>query len=102
MDSAPIARLGIPRQLESMKPSLEQLGDVQPSPELPRQSGSFAALLRHSLLYRAQRRVDQRVAEQLDVAGEAPALVVDRVAHALDQEPLALVLWARLRVSTIR
>ncbi len=28
MDIAPIAKIGIPRQLESVQPSLEQLGDA--------------------------------------------------------------------------
>ena len=39
MDIASIARLEIPRQLESVKPS----------PELPGHSGSFATLLQQSL-----------------------------------------------------
>ena len=48
MDAAPIARFGIPRQLESVEPSPEQLRDVQSSLELPGQSGSFATLLQQS------------------------------------------------------
>jgi flagellar hook-basal body complex protein FliE len=59
MDIAPIARIGIPRQLESMKPS----------PELPGHSGSsFASLLQQSL-----ERVDG-LQHEADTAARAFAL----------------------------
>ena len=46
-------------------------------------------LLQGNVLHDAQRRVNERVAEQLDVAGVAAAFVLDRLAHALHHQALA-------------
>jgi flagellar hook-basal body complex protein FliE len=49
MDTTPMTKMSISRQLESVQPSLKPLGDVQPLPELPGHSGSFTTLLQQSL-----------------------------------------------------
>jgi flagellar hook-basal body complex protein FliE len=95
MDAVPIARLGMPRQLESVKPSVEQLGDVQPPLELPGQSESFATLLQQSL-----ERVDG-LQHEADAAargfalGQAPS--VHDVMIAMEKADLLLRLTTKVR-----
>ena len=95
MDIAPIAKIGIPRQLESVQPSLEQLGDVQPSPELPGHSGSFATLLQQSL-----ERVDG-LQHEADAAARAFALGQAPSVHdtmiAMEKADLSLRLTTKVR-----
>lgn len=95
MDSAPIARLGILRQLESMKPSLEQLGDVKPSPELPRPSGSFAALLQHSLERVNGLQHEADAAARAFALGQAPS--VHDTVIAMEKADLSLRLTTKVR-----
>jgi flagellar hook-basal body complex protein FliE len=95
MDSAPIARLGIPRQLESMKLPLEQLGDVQPSPDLPRQSGSFAALLQHSLERVNGLQHEADAAARAFALGQAPS--VHDTVIAMEKADLSLRLTTKVR-----
>jgi flagellar hook-basal body complex protein FliE len=95
MEAVPIARLGMPRQLESVKPSLEQLGDMTPSPELPGQSGSFATLLQQNL-----ERVDG-LQHEADAAargfalGQAPS--VHDAMIAMEKADLSLRLTTKVR-----
>jgi flagellar hook-basal body complex protein FliE len=95
MDAAPIARFGMPRQLESVKPPLEQLGDVKPSLELPGQSGLFATLLQQSL-----ERVDG-LQHEADAAargfalGQAPS--VHEAMIAMEKADLSLRLTTKVR-----
>jgi len=95
MDIASIAKIGIPRQLESVQPSLEQLGDVQPSPELPGHSGSFAILLQQSL-----ERVDG-LQHEADAAARAFALGQAPSVHdtmiAMEKADLSLRLTTKVR-----
>jgi flagellar hook-basal body complex protein FliE len=95
MDIAPIAKIGIPRQLESVQPSLEQLGDVKPSPELPGHSGSFATLLQQSL-----ERVDG-LQHEADAAARAFALGQAPSVHdtmiAMEKADLSLRLTTKVR-----
>jgi len=95
MDIASIAKIGIPRQLESVQPSLEQLGDVQPSPELPGHSGSFATLLQQSL-----ERVDG-LQHEADAAARAFALGQAPSVHdtmiAMEKADLSLRLTTKVR-----
>jgi flagellar hook-basal body complex protein FliE len=95
MDAAPIARLGMPRQLESVQPSLEQLGDVQPPLASPGPSESFATVLQQSL-----ERVDG-LQHEADAAargfalGQAPS--VHDVMIAMEKADLSLRLTTKVR-----
>src|SRR5947199_61430 len=114
MDIAPIAKIGIPRQLESVQPSLEQLGDVKPSPELSGHSGSFATLLAAVVvivtLWGAGEKEQQQVLySQLnmqDAGAIAAKLKEMKVPYTLKGDgttilaPAAMVLDARLRLAT--
>src|SRR5256712_12539294 len=95
MDIAPIAKIGTPRQLESVQPSLEQLVDVQPSPEWPGHSGSFATLLQQSL-----ERVDG-LQHEADAAARAFALGQAPSVHdtiiAMEKADLSLRLTTKVR-----
>jgi flagellar hook-basal body complex protein FliE len=95
MDIAPIARIGIPRQLEGVQPSLGQLGDVKPSPELPGHNGSFATLLQQSL-----ERVDG-LQHEADAAARAFALGQAPSVHdtmiAMEKADLSLRLTTKVR-----
>ncbi len=64
MDIAPIARIEIPRQLESVKPS----------PELPGHSGSFATLLQQSLERVDGLQHDADAAARAFALGQAPSV----------------------------
>ena len=85
MDIAPIARIEIPRQLESVKPS----------PELPGHSGSFATVLQQSL-----ERVDG-LQHEADTAargfalGQAPS--VHDAMIAMEKADLSLRLTMKVR-----
>ena len=85
MDIAPIARIDIPRQLES----------VQPSRELPGHSGSFATLLQQSL-----ERVDG-IQHEADAAARAFALGQAPSVHdtmiAMEKADLSLRLTTKVR-----
>ena len=85
MDIAPIARIGIPQQLESVKPS----------PELPGHSGSFATLLQQSL-----ERVDG-LQHEADAAARAFALGQAPSVHdtiiAMEKADLSLRLATKVR-----
>jgi flagellar hook-basal body complex protein FliE len=84
MDIAPITKIGIPRQLES----------VQPSAELPGHSGSFATLLQQSL-----ERVDG-LQHEADAAARAFALGQAPSVHdtmiAMEKADLSLRLTTKL------
>ena len=85
MDIAPIARIDIPRQLES----------VQPSPELPGHSGSFATVLQQSL-----ERVDG-LQHEADAAARAFALGQAPSVHdtmiTMEKADLSLRLTTKVR-----
>ena len=85
MDIAPIAKIGIPRQLES----------IQPSPELPGHSGSFATLLQQSL-----ERVDG-LQHEADAAARAFALGQAPSVHdtmiTMEKADLSLRLTTKVR-----
>jgi flagellar hook-basal body complex protein FliE len=85
MDIAPIARIDIPRQLES----------VQPSPELPGHSGSFATLLQQGL-----ERVDG-LQHEADAAARAFALGQAPSVHdtmiAMEKADVSLRLTTKVR-----
>ena len=85
MDSALIAKIGIPRQLEI----------VPPSPELPGHSGSFATLLQQSL-----ERVDG-LQHEADAAARAFALGQAPSVHdtmiAMEKADLSLRLTTKVR-----
>jgi flagellar hook-basal body complex protein FliE len=85
MDIAPITKVGIPRQLES----------VQPSPELPGHGGAFATLLQQSL-----ERVDG-LQHEADAAARAFALGQAPSVHdtmiAMEKADLSLRLTTKVR-----
>jgi flagellar hook-basal body complex protein FliE len=85
MDIAPIARIGIPQQLESVKSS----------PELPGHSGSFATLLQQSL-----ERVDG-LQHEADAAARAFALGQAPSVHdtmiAMEKADVSLRLTTKVR-----
>ena len=85
MDIAPITRIGLPRQLESVQPSLE----------LPGHSGSFATLLQQSL-----ERVDG-LQHEADAAARAFALGQAPSVHdtmiAMEKADLSLRLTTKVR-----
>jgi len=95
MDATPIARFGMPRQPESVQPSLQQLGDVQPSLELPDQSESFVTLLQQSL-----ERVDG-LQHEADAAARGFALGQASSVHdamiAMEKADLSLRLTTKVR-----
>ena len=95
MDIASIAKIGIPRQLESVQPSLEQLGDVQPSPELPGHSGSFATLLQQSLERVDGLQHDADAAARAFALGQAPS--VHDTMIAMEKADLSLRLTTKVR-----
>jgi flagellar hook-basal body complex protein FliE len=95
MDAAPITRFGIPRQLESVKPSPERLGDVQPSPELSGQSGSFATLLQQSLERVNGLQHEADAAARAFAVGQAPS--VHDVMIAMEKADLSLRLTTKVR-----
>src|SRR5690349_580444 len=95
MDIAPIARIGIPRQLESVQPCLEQLGDVQPSPKLPGHSGSFATLLQQSLERVDGLQHDADAAARAFALGQAPS--VHDTMIAMEKADLSLRLTTKVR-----
>ncbi len=95
MDAAPIARLGIPQQLESVKPSPERLGDVQPSPELPGQGGSFATLLQQSLERVNGLQHEADAAARAFALGQAPS--VHDTMIAMEKADLSLRLTTKVR-----
>ena len=85
MDIAPITRIGIPRQLESVKPS----------PELPGHSESFTTLLQQSL-----ERVDG-LQHEADAAARAFALGQAPSVHdtmiAMEKADVSLRLTTKVR-----
>jgi flagellar hook-basal body complex protein FliE len=95
MDAAPIARFGMPRQLESVQPSPERLGDVQPSPEFSGQSGSFATLLQQSLERVNGWQQEADAAARGFALGQAPS--VHDTMIAMEKADLSLRLTTKVR-----
>jgi flagellar hook-basal body complex protein FliE len=95
MDAAPIARFGMPRQLESVQPSPEQLRDVQPALELPAQSGSFVTLLQQSLERVNGLQHEADAAARGFALGQAPS--VHDTMIALEKADLSLRLTTKVR-----
>ena len=85
MDIAPIARIEIPRQLESVKPS----------PELPGHSGSFATLLQHSLERVNGLQHEADAAARAFALGQAPS--VHDTMIAMEKADIALRLTTKVR-----
>jgi len=85
MDIAPIARIEIPRQLESVKPS----------PELPGHSGSFATLLQQSLERVDGLQHDADAAARAFALGQAPS--VHDTMITMEKADLSLRLTTKVR-----
>ena len=85
MDIAPITRIGLPRQLES----------VQPSPELPGHSGSFATLLQQSLERVDGLQHDADAAARAFALGQAPS--VHDTMIAMEKADVSLRLTTKVR-----
>jgi flagellar hook-basal body complex protein FliE len=85
MDIAPIARIGIPRQLESVKPS----------PELPGHSGSFATLLQQSLEQVDGLQHEADAAARTFALGQAPS--VHDTMIAMEKADVSLRLTTKVR-----
>jgi flagellar hook-basal body complex protein FliE len=85
MDIAPITRIGLPRQLES----------VQPSPELPGHSGSFATLLQQSLERVDSLQHEADAAVRAFALGQAPS--VHDTMIAMEKADLSLRLTTKVR-----
>jgi flagellar hook-basal body complex protein FliE len=85
MDTAPIARIGIPRQLESV-PSL---------PELPGHSESFATLLQHSLEQVNGLQHEADAAARAFALGQVPS--VHDTMIAMEKADLSLRLTTKVR-----
>ena len=85
MDIASIARIEIPRQLESMKPS----------PELPGHSGSFATLLQQSLERVDGLQHDADAAARAFALGQAPS--VHDTMITMEKADLSLRLTTKVR-----
>ena len=95
MDIARMATSGIPQQPGGVKPSLEQLGEVKPSPELPGQSGSFATLLQHSLERVNGLQHEADAAARAFALGQAPS--VHDTMIAMEKADIALRLTTKVR-----
>ena len=85
MDIAPIAKIGIPRQLES----------VQPSPELPGHGGSFATLLQQSLERVDGLQHEADAAARAFALGQAPSIHDTMI--AMEKADLSLRLTTKVR-----
>jgi len=85
MDIAPITRIGLPRQLES----------VQPSSELPGHSGSFATLLQQSLERVDSLQHEADAAVRAFALGQAPS--VHDTMIAMEKADLSLRLTTKVR-----
>jgi flagellar hook-basal body complex protein FliE len=85
MDIAPIARIGIPQQLESVKPS----------PELPGHSGSFATLLQQSLEQVDGLQHEADAAARTFALGQAPS--VHDTMIAMEKADVSLRLTTKVR-----
>ena len=85
MDIAPIAKTGIPRQLEI----------VPPSPELPGHSGSFATLLQQSLERVDGLQHEADAAARAFALGQAPSIHDTMI--AMEKADLSLRLTTKVR-----
>jgi flagellar hook-basal body complex protein FliE len=95
MDTTPITKMGISRQLESVQPSLGPLGDVKPSPELPDHSGSFTTLLQQSLERMNGLQQGADAAVRAFALGQAPS--VHDTMIAMEKADLSLRLTMKVR-----
>ena len=95
MDIAPIATIGLPRQLESVKPALEPRGEVQPLPALPGHSESFTTLLQQSLEQVNGLQHEADAAARAFALGQAPSIHDTMI--AMEKADLSLRLTMKVR-----